>query len=228
MADSTLQENGMISISLFIPYLLRNSMSSLHSAVCLYCNKTYYRVRKDRIGKFCDRKCSFKINRYQPNEFWSVATEEQIKNRLSFYLDKHAIKQDGCWGWTGFLRDGYGVLSNGKNSLIGAHRASWIINYGNIPLDKIILHSCDNRSCTNPNHLRLGTHLENASDKYIRERDNHPSLENHKQSTLSNDTVLIIKDLLRQGRSPTQISRELKISVHCVYNIKYGKSWRGI
>lgn len=83
-------------------------------------------------------------------------------------------RADGCWGWTGFVDNkGYGrvnVHTAGVRRSQGAHRASWFIHYGDIPEGMHILHSCDNPQCTNPEHLRLGTHAENMRDMKERGR----------------------------------------------------------
>lgn len=70
-----------------------------------------------------------------------------------------------CWPWTGSkLKTGYGQLrENGK--MIRAHRVSWELSRGPIPEGMNVCHHCDNPPCCNPDHLFIGTHLDNTRDK---------------------------------------------------------------
>lgn len=82
---------------------------------------------------------------------------------------------------------GYGLY--GFNyKLMRAHRAAFIIFNGAIPQDKWVLHSCDNRICVNPDHLRLGTRSENVADMISRKRQ--AVGENHGNSRFTRDEVL--------------------------------------
>lgn len=74
-----------------------------------------------------------------------------------------------CWSWLGCKNNaGYGSLSDGSGSRsIMAHRASWLIHFGEIPEITprlVVMHKCDNPSCVNPAHLELGTHKDNTQD----------------------------------------------------------------
>lgn len=77
---------------------------------------------------------------------------------------------EGCWGWEGSKdTGGYGRLwIAGKT--FAAHRISWELTNGAIPLGLLVLHRCDNRECVNPAHLFLGTHTDNMRDKMAKGR----------------------------------------------------------
>lgn len=74
-------------------------------------------------------------------------------------------KTDECWEWIAGKRGktGYGSFKiNGV--VIDTHRVSWMIHFGPIPDGKCVLHKCDNRVCIRPDHLFLGTQLDNIRD----------------------------------------------------------------
>ena len=90
---------------------------------------------------------------------------EEVKQRFWEKVNK----TDGCWLWTGANageKCPHGRLSVG-GKLVGAHRISWVIHYGEIPDGLEVCHDCpggDNPKCTNPDHLFLGTQKDNMRD----------------------------------------------------------------
>jgi hypothetical protein len=80
---------------------------------------------------------------------------------------KKALLGDGCWEWQGVRNPrstGYGQLKrNGKT--LRAHRIAYEDWYGPIPAGMGVLHRCDNPPCIRPDHLFLGTPLDNAVDR---------------------------------------------------------------
>jgi hypothetical protein len=68
---------------------------------------------------------------------------------------------------------GYGKMMVEPGFITEAHRAAYILVHGSIPAGLYILHSCDNKRCVNPNHLRAGTPVDNMRDMHQRGRDNN-------------------------------------------------------
>ena len=91
-------------------------------------------------------------------------------NILDRFLSKVNKLPKGCWEYFEFKTDrGYGQFwMLGANWR--AHRASYILHKGEIPDGMFVLHECDNPSCVNPDHLKLGTHQDNMNDKVKRDR----------------------------------------------------------
>jgi hypothetical protein len=79
----------------------------------------------------------------------------------------------GCWLWLG----GIGKRSNGSiegrfryKDETRAARSAWLLYRGEIPDGSHVLHTCDVSLCVNPDHLYLGSHLENIRDLVVRRR----------------------------------------------------------
>ena len=73
-------------------------------------------------------------------------------------------QKNQCWNWIGkTISAGYGmVLHDGMQR--SSHRFSYEMHKGDIPSGLVILHSCDNRRCVNPDHLTAGTQSQNMRD----------------------------------------------------------------
>jgi hypothetical protein len=89
----------------------------------------------------------------------------------------YVFKTEECWLWLGAKNQGYGVLSL-RGKFIYAHRFSYEIQRGIIPEGLYVLHHCDVRACIRPDHLFLGTHLDNLRDMVAKKRHmSHARLE---------------------------------------------------
>lgn len=74
-----------------------------------------------------------------------------------------------CWLWTaGCYGIGYGCFAPTRTRKFGAHQVSWFLHNGPIPEGLCVLHNCpggDNPACVNPQHLWLGTRIDNNLDR---------------------------------------------------------------
>lgn len=83
-------------------------------------------------------------------------------------------KTRSCWLWTGALSNHrYGHLKVSKKTVY-AHRLSWQLHFGKVPARKCVLHQCDRPDCVRPDHLFLGTKLDNTRDMYRKGRNYWP------------------------------------------------------
>jgi hypothetical protein len=132
-------------------------------------------------------------------------------------------KTDTCWTWTGAIyRGGYGHFRrkvDGKWKMYKTHRYSYEYYHGPIPEGKIILHSCDNPACVNPNHLSVGTHKENTGQCIARGRKVFGINPNHRSHSqlcyaireyhISNPSLTGRAVAKQFNTSPAQVSRIL-------------------
>lgn len=70
-----------------------------------------------------------------------------------------------CWEWEGNIHkhSGYPMVWY-SSRWMRAHRVVYSLLVKDIPDALCILHTCGNKICVNPKHLRVGTHKENMKD----------------------------------------------------------------
>lgn len=139
---------------------------------------------------------------------------------------------DICLRWTGAINGvGYGRLSwseGGKVTHRDAHRLVVEIREGRpLACDEWVLHSCDNRWCINPAHLRLGTAKENQQESWAKGRAGSRS-----RPGVGNGRAKITEALVRAIRAsplpPKRIADSFGLHWATIYKIRTRKLWNHI
>lgn len=131
-------------------------------------------------------------------------------------------RSNGCWNWTGYILDsGYGQF---KHTYVNyrAHRVAFVLGYGRQP-SGIVMHTCDNRKCCNPKHLRDATNADNSADMVAKGRSAKPTGETHPMAKLNEEQV---REILRADGPYPLIAKKYGVSSSLVCGIKRGRFWR--
>ncbi len=104
----------------------------------------------------------------------------------------------GCWLWSGKPdKDGYGHISLKKHGFRSPHRLSYYFHKGDFDRTLHVLHKCDNSACVNPDHLFLGTSIDNCHDRHNKGRTAKGT--SHYKAKLTEKDVLSIRELNKNG-----------------------------
>lgn len=178
----------------------------------LRARKDYMNLRARKIGKvrqYPCKNCGSLCYKVYAHAFCSD------KCRFMFKVDS----TNECWLWLGLrTKSNYGKFSIGKK-YISAHRFSYSLFNGLLDEDKFVCHTCDNPPCVNPEHLFLGTPLENMMDMTEKGRQ-------HSKLTVFN--VIEIRKMWDNGLSQRKIIEKFNITSGTVSNITARRSWKHI
>lgn len=144
-----------------------------------------------------------------------------------------------CWLWTAAVdRKGYGRFSvggqrdaqgNRRNGMVGAHRFSCELEHGPIGDTRLwVLHRCDTPACVRPNHLFLGTPLDNVRDMDGKGRRINGQLRGtaHPNSVLTERAVREIFALYRAGGvTQAALAKKFGVCLSTVNHLFTGRLW---
>lgn len=131
--------------------------------------------------------------------------------------------KSGCWIWCMCThQQGYGLAGN-INGSTRAHRISWTIFNGPIPVGLNVLHHCDVPACVNPDHLFLGTHQDNARDRTTKGRGARGK--NHGNAKLNEQKVRAIRASPLPKR---RLARKYGVDPALIRNIQQHKIWKHV
>lgn len=184
--------------------------------ICNHCGKEFlvvpYEATK-RPRKHCSRVCR------------DIARRVPFRERFQKYLSPP--NERGCILWTGTRSaNWYGhIWDRERGDYVATHRAAWEFAHGPIPDNSQVLHHCDEPLCCNPEHLFLGTSLDNMRDKVSKRRHSHG--EKASWSKLTEAKVrAIFRRHKEEGIRPSQLAAENNVSCGAIQGILRGRNWK--
>lgn len=151
-----------------------------------------------------------------------------------FWAKVDCSGDDGeCWNWTGAKSStGYGHFTRDMRTHL-SHRELYIAAVGPIPYGALILHSCDNRACVNPAHLRAGTPQDNMDDRTIRGRVNRwwedrtriKRGEAHRNAKITFAIAAEMRAMRVAGVTGRAVAAHFGVTPALVSNVWRGKRW---
>lgn len=146
-----------------------------------------------------------------------------MKSKIDRLLGKREIAANGCWEWRGCLtQKGYGRFKMDGQCFL-AHRASWLLQRGEIPAGMCVCHHCDNPACINPDHLFLGTNEDNVKDRVLKGRSARSDGEHNANAKLSWSDVYFIRS---SDKTSTELAGQYGLTIAAVAKVKRGATWR--
>lgn len=159
---------------------------------------------------------------------WATASESEKHEHIKKVFENSVIKKEGCWDWNGTAHHSGYINLKYDGQRIGLHRISWMIHKGPIPDDLWVLHHCDNRRCSNPEHLYLGTPINNVQDREQRSKGFQLRGSGHHRAIFTEKNVREIKKLLNLGVNISKLAKKFNCSPASLKYIKYEGGWKHV
>ena len=183
------------------------------TAVCEQCSQPFTHRTAWVKRKYCSRACMGKSYRIS------------IEDNYNENVIRHPT---GCWGWR--LKpnvNGYVQVRSSEGKKMYGHRYSWEVHRGPIPEEMCVLHSCDNPTCTNPDHLFLGTMNDNTKDMLSKDRESRG--ERHPGARLTEAKVILMRQMYSSGKyTMERLGYLFKVSEGTVYSAVRRQSWKHV
>ena len=170
------------------------------------------------------------------NYTYSVLEDENYRKKVAKRILKKSVvdEKTGCRNWSGYTRDGYGHIHI-KHHFVTVHRVAYEVFVGPIPEGKILMHRCDNPSCIEPDHLKIGTRGENNKDRSLKNRTAKQFGSSNGMAKLKEDDVIEIKEFMFPYLNSNLYSEMKNLAAYTfgvtssnIHNIMKGKSWKNV
>lgn len=143
--------------------------------------------------------------------------------------------ETGCHEWRGpSTKDGYGQI--GPQGIIdafgikGAHRLAVHLyhDFEFTSRSQQVMHLCHNRSCCNPDHLKVGTASENINERETLRRMSMANMGILRPQIMTEQRVRAVFAMRDAGVKIADIARTFDCAWPTIHNILTRKSWRWV
>jgi hypothetical protein len=152
--------------------------------------------------------------------------QNKRKHPVRKFLEDVSVHIDGCWHWLGDFNktNGYGVTYVTEPKML-AHRYMWEVTHEQvIPPEHVVMHTCDQPYCVNPEHLLLGTQEDNIRDMMAKGRNNQPKGVDHVHTKVTIELIRRAGKLRRNGFTTVEIASLLDVGVSTVSHMLVANS----
>jgi hypothetical protein len=152
-----------------------------------------------------------------------------VKKTLEERFWEKVDKTGACWWWVSHIGyRGYGTFwVGGRKRWKYAHRLSWeLANDQEVPDGMVVMHSCDNPACVNPDHLSVGCQKDNKQDCVNKLRQAY-GVKNGGGVKLDDQKAAEIM-CLKGKLGSTTVGRRYGVSKGIILKIWHGRLWKHV
>lgn len=142
---------------------------------------------------------------------------------LAFFRKSVTTETNECIEWPFAYRGGYGSLTvDGKKC--GVHILACELVNGPLPVTGMeAAHSCNNKRCFNPRHMRWATHKENMWDRQV-----HGTQLRGERMPCAKLTEDQVRQIKRTTTPSPRLAALFGVSPSAIRNIRAGRAWKHV
>lgn len=181
-------------------------------------------MKKKRLcGEFWRHDMAMTDAGYKACSRCGALARHGVPPAVRFWSHVDITDRTGCWLWTGAVSArGYGVFQATVPKKVNtcATKVAWYFTYNQWPDDRYeMCHRCDNTLCVRPDHLFLGTHLENIRDMVRKGR---------KVTKMTPAMVRVARERWRAGESVRALAEDYGIEKSTMGRTLRGLVWSSV
>jgi hypothetical protein len=207
--------------------------NSVNGSLLIRCGQKCYIAKK--ISLQIANKTVTKRVGYICQNAMCVNPDHLVSGDIERFWSKVIKLSNRCWEWIGQTRGSgpkqqYGVIhlrGDGKNKYASAHKFSWELHMGRkVPKPMVVCHKCDNTRCVNPDHLFIGSTLDNNQDRHQKDRD--AKGEKHGRAKITEINVIEARERYSKGESIASLARVFNVSWGIIEQAVKRKTWKHV